>query len=412
MADDRKGLLSLILGRGGKDVSRGFYFNSLDGKTASGNSVSTENAMENATVLSCVNLIAQGVAQLPWRVQLGNNPQDGHQVNQVLRRPNSFQTPYDFKNALVTDLLVFGNAFVRVNRSTNGRVTNIIPMDPADMSISANTMGLPLYRHDTYGEMTSQEVVHIRDIANHDVEGQSRVLLAAERVGALNAADRLIAETFANGVSMNYAVEMEAQLDEVSRKALYEQLKAAFGQGGSRRGGVAVLEGGKLSAIKGSTPADADLQNLRSMLIEEIAALFRVPASLVGGSGDQKYNNVSARMAGMYRDTYAPLITNIEQSFTRLLLPPGENEVKFDVSDLVKGDLQTQITLATTAAGGAAFMTQNEARTFIGLDPLSDPEYDKLPGEKAPEEVESDPDARRGEDNTDDGDMGDTPDEE
>jgi HK97 family phage portal protein len=211
-----------------------------------------------------------------------------------------------------------------------------------------------------------------------------------------------MAETFQNGVSINYSVELEATLDDTSREALYAQLKNAFGQGGSRRGGIAVLEGGKLSAIKGSTPADADLRELRGALINEIAALFRVPASLVGGQSE-KYSNVTARLASMYRDSFAPIIISIEQAFTNNLLSNG-NTLRFDVGSLVKGDLATQITLATQAVAGG-IITPNEARVFIGY-----PEIEGLDEvQAAPQAVPPDAD-RSGEETTDDGNMADMPD--
>ena len=329
-----------------------------------------------------------------------------HPITKLLLKPNEFQTAYDFKNTLLIDLLTYGSAYLRVVRA--GEIVRyLVPMCPRDLSVSSNAMGYPLYWHSAHGSMTSQDVIRIRDVAGHDVESRSRVLLSAERVGAMQAADRLIAETFASGVSMNYTVELAQRLDDESHKQLKDQLQAAFGQGAARRNSVAVIQGGKLSSIKGTTPADADLRELRAQLIDEIAAIFRVPASLVGGSGDQKYSNTTARLSGMYRDTFAPLIVNIEESLTAALLIGPEKRVKFDVGALVKGDLVSQITLASTAAGGAAFMTQNEARNFVGLDRIDNPEYDVLPESSAPAIVDSDPDARRGEQPTDNGDMGD-----
>ena len=397
-------LLDVILGRGkNSGPQAGYFFNSVGGTSFAGQTVSVDNVLKNTTVLSCVQVISQGIAQLPWEIWKAQDIVANHTLTGVLNRPNSFQTNYEFKSAVVQDILIYGNSFTRVVRAKNGRVIELIPMAPNDLTVAANSFGIPVYNHKTYGDLTAQEVIHVRDISGHSVEGRSRILLAAERIACLNAADNLMAETFISGVSINYSVELEATLDDASREALYAQLKNAFGQGGSRRGGIAVLEGGKLSAIKGSTPADADLRELRGDLINEIAALFRVPASLVGGLAQEKYSNVTARLASMYRDSFAPIIISIEQAFTNNLLSNG-NTLRFDVGSLVKGDLATQITLATQAVAGG-IITPNEARVFIGY-----PEIEGLDEvQAAPQAVPPDAD-RSGEETTDDGNMADMPD--
>ena len=413
MADSRS-LIDMILGRNKPEDQgsphAGVFFNAASSTTKSGQTVTTSNALKNATVLSCVNVIAQGIAQLPLEVWQGDTKAQINQLNTTLKRPNSFQTGYEFKAALVKDLLVYGNSFTRVVRAPNGRVIEMIPVDPDDMSVSANKFGIPVYRHSSFGIMLNKEIIHIRDVAGHDVTGLSRVLCAAERIGALNAADQLMSETFANGVSVNYSVEMTAALDDTSRETLYKQLKASFGQGGSRRGGIAVLEGGKMSAMKGSTPADADLRALRTHLINEIAALFRVPASLVGGMADEKYSNQSARLASMYRDTFAPILYNIEQAFSHNLTT-GTTHIRFDAGAMIKGDLASQVTIAATAVAGAAIMTPNEARAFIGLTRIEGEGMDELGHTSTPPAPPAQPGDRAGEEATDDGNLGDMPDE-
>jgi len=413
MADNRS-LIDMILGRSKPESQggphAGYFFNQASSTTKSGQAVTTDNVLKNATVLSCVNVIAQGIAQLPWELWSGDNKVGANQLNAVLKRPNSFQTGYEFKAAMVKDLLVYGNSFTRVVRASNGRVIEMIPINPDDMSVSANNFGIPVYRHATFGTMLNKEVIHVRDVATHDVTGLSRVMCAAERIGALNAADQLMSETFANGVSINYSVEMAASLDDTSREALYKQLKASFGAGGSRRGGIAVLEGGKMTSMKGATPADADLRALRTHLINEIAALFRVPASLVGGAADEKYSNVSARLASMYRDTFAPLLYNIEQAFTHNLTT-GALDIRFDAGSMIKGDLASQVTVASLAVAGSAIMTPNEARVFIGLPRIEGEGMDEVGYVAEPPEPPAQPGDREGEETTDDGNLGDMPDE-
>ena len=349
-------------------------------KSAAGRTVSVFNALENTTVLSCVNVISQTIAQLPWDIQrrtpLGYETVENHSLSRILRQPNSFQSGYQFKAGILVDLLVHGNAYIRIQRA-GVQVLDLIPMEPSKMKVSSNDAGFPIYTHESYeGDMTNEDVIHIKDIAGHNITATSRVVLASERVGALNAADFLISETFKYGITLNYAIEIDGSLDENKLIKLQQQLGEAFGSGGIRRGGAAILENGKITAIKGTTPADADIRNLRDQLIREICGLMRVPASMAGGMGDEKYNNVTAKYASFYRDTINPLVINIEEAISSKLLSSNET-VKFDISLLIKGDTASQIDYVTKARQ-AGVMTQNEGRIYLGWTPLEGEGYDEL----------------------------------
>ena len=376
-------LLDLILGRGGNispDDHSGAVFLEQSGRTNAGERVTVENLLEEPTVLSCVNAIVQGVTQIPIQVRrdAGDGVMEvvrGHALTKLLKRPNSFQTASEFKSSIITTILVHGNAFIRIMRN-NGKPVQLVPMDPSDITIGSNNMGIPVYTHEAYGVVDIKDIIHIRDIQTFNPLGQSRLLLAAEVIGAKMAADRLMSETFKNGVSMNYVVNTEGTLDVDAKKNLIEGLKKSFGAGGSGRGSIAIIENGGMNAIKGSTPADADLRELRAMLIREIAAVMRVPEMLAGGTGDQKYNNVRQQWAAFHRDTLQPLVTNIEEAFTLKLLGEGEY-LHFDIAELLKGDVEITARIAQANVSNGIW-TPNEARSSIGTPPHDSEEADQL----------------------------------
>ena len=235
----KRNLLDVILGRGSNNPHAGYFFSSRasEGGTFAGQTITAENVMANTTVLSCVQVISQGIAQLPWEIWNGTATVEGHALTEVLNRPNSFQSSYEFKGSIIQDTLIYGNSYTRVVRAGGGKIIELIPMDPSAITVEANSFGIPVYEHSDYGLLKATEVIHIRDVSGHGVEGRSRALMGAERIACLNAADGLVGETFMNGVSIQYSVELESTLDDTSRDALYAQLKTAFGQGGSRRGG-------------------------------------------------------------------------------------------------------------------------------------------------------------------------------
>ena len=87
-------------------------------RTKSGQSVTTANAMEDATVLSCVNVIAQGIAQLPLNlVSKADSSVSKSPISSLSQRPNDYQTPYEFTYGLVATLLTYPSTKMIISSS-------------------------------------------------------------------------------------------------------------------------------------------------------------------------------------------------------------------------------------------------------------------------------------------------------
>ena len=353
---------------GTKPLTRQFGWNFGGSSTKSGESVSPVRALEDATVLSCINTIAQAVAQLPLHVLDGDNqPRKGNFQN-ILNKPNDYQTSYSFKYAIIHSLMAYGNVYIRIIKTKTGTPVQLILIEPNKMAVESNVARMPVYEHEDYGTLKIDEIIHIQDITTFDAEGKSRVELAAERIGALKAADALMAATFKSGVNLGYVLKVVPGMDADQFEQLSTGFRESFGQYGANRGGATVIQGADITAIKGSTPADADLLNLRSKLINEIAAVFKVPTGMIGGDGDEKYSNLRQSQTGFYRDTIAPLLDSIEQSINLKLGNPTA-QAKFDVSLLLKGDIESQTRVAVQLIT-AGIWTSNEAREYLGADAL------------------------------------------
>ena len=376
-------ILDLFEGRGANvDGSSGYgnVFAVQSGRNDAGVSVTVDTLLEDSTVIAGLGAITNGISQVPMQVrrktEMGSELLLQHPIQRLLERPNAYQTCSEFKEAVVTSILVHGNAFIRIIR-VGGQPRQLIPMDPSEITVGATAMGLPSYNHNSFGKMSNEEVIQIRDVSTYTPQGESRLMLSAQRIGALKAADRLMSTTFRNGVSVNYAITTEGAISADERAAFAKALKDTFGQGGTGQGGAMVLPAGSsMNALKGTTPADADLRALRQDLIREIAAIFGVPAYMLGVSGDEKYNNVRQKTTSFHRDTLNPLMVKIQEAFTMKLLGDGEF-IEFDVVDFVKGAVNEQAQVASQLVS-AGIWTPNEGREYLGKNPSDQEHADML----------------------------------
>ena len=323
-------------------------------RTKSGETVSPELALRDATVMSCINTIGQAIAQLPVETN-----------RTVFDKPNYYQTRYEFLYSVIHSLLAYGNSYTRLIRAANGKVIQMIPLDPAQMRVQANAAGVPQYFiEDQDIAISYKDIVHVKDVNTFNVGGLSRVQLCSERIGTLMASDSLMADIFGNGIDIGTLVTTEVAVDPKIQDEFNNRLQN-FKTGGSNRGGSLFINNAKVEMLKGITPADADLRALREMLIREIAAIFKVPEYMVGGTANAKYSNVRQSQTGFYRDTLVPLIISIEQAFTLKL----GTEVKFDVADFQKGDMASQTEVSTKLVASGIW-TPNEARAYVGYEPM------------------------------------------
>ena len=98
------------------------------GRANSGEQVDEKSAMQIATVYACVRLLAESVAQLPLHLYRVSEP-DGqekardHPLYKILfREPNPEMTSFSFWEAIMTHLLLWGNAYAQVVRDGKNNV--------------------------------------------------------------------------------------------------------------------------------------------------------------------------------------------------------------------------------------------------------------------------------------------------
>ena len=401
-------IYDLVRGRSGRQTDGssfgGRLFTQHSSASTAGPQLNLETILRETTTMTCLNVIMQGISQLPISVR--SKDMDGkytnlpeHPITLLLSRPNKFQTASEFQANIVSSMLVSGNAFIRILRAgpgsdvedgmnTKGRPYQLVVLDSDEMSIGADALGSPVYHHDTEGRsgtLAAENVIHIRDFSTFAVQGQSRIHLAVEVIGAKIAADRLVGYTFRRGINPKYAIELDAKVQSPELKAeMQEQLAEQFGIAGQNSGGAILIEGGKINPIKGMTPADSELLELREKLKLEIAGVMRVPAHMVGATGDEKFNNVRQKLASFHRDTLNPIIKSFEEALRLKLLDNPNEYIYYDVSELLKGDIETETKLAVLSAGGPV-ITINEARKRIGLNPMDGDEYNEISMTSEPE---------------------------
>ena len=316
-------------------------------------------AADDALIHSAVRIIASSIAQCEWS-------SSDAKTNTTLLKPNDWQTQYEWMFSTVHSLLIYGRSPQEIFREHNGSIYSLRPLAPNSVNRKNTSIGIPFFEVQAEsGELErtlkASQVLYFVDVATSSVEGVSRVAAARKRIAMLMTTDRTADNVMRNGIAASWVASTDKTLKFEDRKVVLSSLQSGLGIGGQDNGGIVFLDQGlQLRREKIGSPIDGDMRQLREDLKREVASSLGVPPFLVGGDSDTKYNNVSARMTALHRETLYPLIVNIRQRLELTFEAP----IHCDEAAIESGDWQMQID-TLTAATGKPILTQNEARQKI-----------------------------------------------
>jgi len=365
-------------------------------RTASGQFVTPERALRASAVLACIRILTEDLAALPLnlyrRTPQGAVLATDHPLFRLLHDcPNPWQTSLELREAMILDVLAFGQSFTEKEFGPDG-IEALYPLsagrmtyvNPLDVFIPPPTPLFWRYADPRAGQriLMSDDLWIVRMLApGGTIQGQSLILLAREAIGILLAAEEQGARLFANGIQTDVVFKVEDELSNEAKAQFKSALQQTYG-GSSNAFRALLLENGIDVSKIGLTAQESQYIEARQFQLQDIARIFRIPDVLLGISQGKTSTYASAEQffLAYVKYTLGPWCQRIEQSISRDLLAPSEAAeyfVKHDLDSLTRADLQTRY--AAHAAGiSSGFLTRNEARamenlpTLPGLDePLS-----------------------------------------
>lgn len=355
------------------------------GATKSGASVNHKTALEVSTVLACVRVISEGIAQVPFKLyqEVGDKrlPATDHPLYRVLhRKPNDWMTSFEFRETMAIHAALTGTAIAFVNRDIKGRIRELIPIT-SPVSVKQNddyslvyTVTAPNGRTQDFPQMA---IWHWRGPSWDGVLGMDVVRLAREAIGLAMAAEESQARMQKTGASLSGIYSVEGALSPQQYKDLREWLDKEF-DGIANVGKTKLLDRNAKFYPSSMTAVEAQLTETRKQQIEEICRFMRVMPIMVGYS-DKAATYASAEQMFLAHKihTLDPWYQRIEQSAECQLLTDKEAEdgyfIKFNAAGIMRGSHKERseyFAKALGAGGSPAWMTQDEVRALEELNPM------------------------------------------
>ena len=275
-------------------------------------------------------------------------------------------------------LLLHGNAYVELLPGPGGMPAELFALRPERVSIEPDPRGWPmafLYRAGASAtRLAPDQVIHIR--THHPLDdhyGLGCLDAAAGAMAAHNAATRWNKALLDNAARPSGALVAEGNetltADQFVR--LQREMEQSFA-GAANAGRPMLLEGGLKWQAMSLSPADMDFAGLKAAAAREIALAFGVPSVLLGLPGDATYANYREANKALWRQAILPLAGKILDALAEGLVPWFAGlklSVDLDQVSALSEDRE-RLWQQLTAAD---FITLNEKRAMVGLEPIAPP---------------------------------------
>lgn len=372
---------------------------------AAGKVVTRETAIRVAAFLGGVKMLSNDIAKMPLVLRETKMVAGRQRTQPALDEPlytllkdcpNSYQTSYQMRWFLASQLIMQSNCYCQKITDQAGDVIALIPLNAWHMTPhwdrSNPTLPVLKYRYANAGqsgtvEFTQDQIWHVSamNLEGFGLEGSPTILLAKEALSLLMAAEEVAGRNFANGLGMGgflTDIDPENSPNEIQVQNELDRLKKEF-SGSQNAGKFTYIPGMKFEKMTFNAQESQLLESRKWSEQEVVRLLGGAPLLVKMGLGEQNstYASSSAFIEEYFNTSLMPYTVAIEQSITRDLIPKpkwGKLYAKHSADIILRGSPKERAQTNQILIGSWQ-MTPNEARlledrdTIEGGDFLSGP---------------------------------------
>ena len=292
---------------------------------------------------------------------------------------NETLSAFNFKKALIKDLILRGNAYAKIERNGKDVFLRYLPTTVVTpkMDGSGYYFEIQSYSTDVSGERYQAEVVDAYDMLVLTKNNQYNSITGK---GLLDYANDVFATSIeetnymynllVNGLSSKAILNSKTPFKREIKEQLKRDLRDYYA-GSNNAGKVMLLEGDVNVLPLAMTPTDMKLLENKAFNISEIARFLNIPKHMLGLDKQQgTYSNITLERLQLLTNTLMPYVTIIEQAMNQKLLDDNERAngyyFKFDVSELMKMTPQDNADYMLKLFD-ANVVTIEEVRATLGL---------------------------------------------
>lgn len=328
----------------------------LDAGSKTGITVNWSTALTVTAMLACCRVVGEGLAAarcrlLRPRANGGYDQARDHPLHRLLfLEPEKGHTAFGFWETIAFHIMLVGNAFVFINRVGEGRIHELLLLEPGKVRVTRNADRSYTYavagEGGSFRPVPTEAIWHIRGPSWNGWMGMESVKLAREALGLSLALEASHAEMHRDGVKPSGAYSVEGELTAPQYEQLSKWLKR-FGAAGDLVGSPLILDKGAKWLSQQMTGVDLEHLSTRRYQVEEVCRSARVLPIMVGLADKVATYSSSEQMFlahGMF--TMTPWAGRVEQSIEVGLLNEDDQRAglvaRFNLNASMRGDYKSR----------------------------------------------------------------------
>lgn len=315
--------------------------------------VNERTAMQLSTVWACVRAISQDCATVPLPLfyqkdKDGNRKPADNKIEYDLlnRRANPHMTAAVFRQTMMLNKLLWGNAYAKIDYNGAGKITALWPLYPQFVRTELTKNGTLRYicsspTGQADAVVLSDDMIHLKDMSADGYVGLYTIRHLREVVGLGLALQNFGLYYFLNGSRPGGVLEMPGTLTPEAQERLRSSWAAIY-TGPRNNNKVAILEEGMKFSPVAINNDNAQYAELRGVQAIEICRMFRMPPHKIGII-EKTSTGVQEQQALEYvTDCLRPHWVEVEQELNVKMFPSGGFEYEHDEEALLRGDFASQ----------------------------------------------------------------------
>ena len=376
-------------------------------ESASGVSVTPDNALTIATVYASIRNIAEDLARLPLPVYRDDATTAGSSMaasltaRKVVDRSaaayrllnvaaNPEMSAMSFRETILGHVLLRGDGFAEKELDQALRTKALWPLNPARMRMARNGRnGLSvadappeqlffLYTLPS-GEVkvfAPDQIFHPRGFGPDGLRGYSAVALMREAMGLALATEQYAGQFFANDATPGQVLTHPKTLSDKARENIQTSWRETH-QGLSNAHRMAILEEGLSITKVGLSQVDAQFLETRKFQRDDLAMGFRMPPDKLGNYERATFSNMEQSDINYVRYTLGPHANRFEQQLAVDNVVDAEHYALHDFTEFMRGDSVARAAFYHSLRQDGA-ITGEDIRRFEGFDPSGQAAADEL----------------------------------
>jgi HK97 family phage portal protein len=315
-------------------------------------------------------------------------------LNDLLEKPNPYQSLSEFIESVIGYKLICGNSFVWANRLESGKVQELVVLPPQYMAIiSDGTInGVEGYSFTLVGWdfLDAKDVIHLKyfnpyfDTNGNQLYGLSPLQAAYRTVQRSNDAKDTSVGMLQNqgpkGIlyadeSNNFGQEEAGKLKE----DFYNQYGTKSQGQIVQNAGKILIAGAKLGWVNmGLSPIDLQLLESEKVTLRELCNVYGVNSALFNDPDNKTYNNMKEAKKEMLTQVVLPELVALRDAFNRFFAVEIGNGYYIDFDITVFPELQEDMKELSAILSQSWWITPNEKRAAMRYDTSLDPVMDEV----------------------------------